>query len=218
MCKRTFNYNPIISIHLLHQQITIHSGCSDKRRISLDLLAAVNSAGLLGHILAKRFAAVFLIRRFGDIRYKAVGHFKRKYELFYGCGTCCTAVLRAERPSYRLQSLAMPLSTAAMPPCPRKCLAENMPCLVQFSAAAMSAKMPHRKYASSHPGSPYATKRGHASIATQLESFPLSVNSRRPTDHRVKSRLVLMLRQTLGRSLVTGSKQSANPLVSPRSK
>jgi hypothetical protein len=46
------------------------------------LPAAVNSAGLLGHILAKRFAAVFLIRRFGDIRNKAVGHFKRKYRLF----------------------------------------------------------------------------------------------------------------------------------------
>jgi hypothetical protein len=44
--------------------------------------AAVNSARLLGHILAKRFAAVFLIRRFGDIRNKVVGHFKRKYGLF----------------------------------------------------------------------------------------------------------------------------------------
>jgi hypothetical protein len=46
------------------------------------LPAAVNSARLLGHILARRFAAVFLIRRFRDIRNKAVGHFKRKYELF----------------------------------------------------------------------------------------------------------------------------------------
>ena len=173
---------------------------------------------MLGHILAKRFAAVFLIRRFRDIRNKAVGHFKRKYELLYGCGTCCTAVLWAERPSYRLQSPAMPLSTAAMPPCPRKCLAENMPCLVQFSAAAMSAKMPHRKYVLSHPRSPYATKRDHASIATQPESFPLSVNSRRPTNHHIKSQLVLMLRQTLGKSLVIGSKQSANPLVSLQSK
>jgi hypothetical protein len=81
LCKRTFNYNPIISIHLLHQQITIHSGRSDGRRISLDVLAAVNSAGLLRHILAKRFVALFLIRRFRDIRNKAVGHFKRKYEL-----------------------------------------------------------------------------------------------------------------------------------------
>jgi hypothetical protein len=181
-------------------------------------LPAVNSAGLLRHILAKRLAAVFLIRQFGDIRNKAVGHFKRKYELFYSCGTCCTAVLQAERPSYRLKSPAMPLSTAAMPLCPRKCLAENMPCLVQFSAAAMSAKIPHRKYASSHLGSLYATKRGHALIATQPESFPLSVNSRRPTDHCAKSRSALMSRQTLGRSLVTGSKQSADPPVSPRSK
>jgi hypothetical protein len=111
-----------------------------------------------------------------------------------------------------------PCPHAAMPPCPRKCLAENMPCLVQFSAAAMSTKIPHRKHASSHPGSPYATKRGHALIATQPESFPLSVNSRRPTDHRAKSRSALMPRQTLGRSLVTGSKQSADPPVSPQSK
>jgi hypothetical protein len=82
----------------------------------------------------------------------------------------------------------------------------------------MSIKMPHRKYALSHPGSLYATKRGHASIATQPESFPLSVNSRRPTDHHAKSRSALMPRQTLRRSLVTGSKHSADPPVSPWSK
>jgi hypothetical protein len=76
--KYTFNHNPIISIHLLHKQIIIHSGRSNKRRISLDLLAAVNSARLLGYILARRFAAVFRIRRLRDIRNKAVGHFKRK--------------------------------------------------------------------------------------------------------------------------------------------
>jgi hypothetical protein len=46
------------------------------------LLAAVNSAGLLRYILAKRFTATLLISRFWDIRNKAVGHFKRKYELF----------------------------------------------------------------------------------------------------------------------------------------
>jgi hypothetical protein len=105
----------------------------------------------------------------------------------------------------------MSFSTTAMS-------AKNMPCLVRISTVAMSAKMPHLKYASSHPGSPYATKRGHALIATQPESFPLSVNSRRPTNHRAKSRSALMLRQTLGRSLVIGSKQSANPLVSLQSR
>jgi hypothetical protein len=76
------NHNPIIYIHLLHQQITIHSGCSNRHRISLDLPAAVNSAGLFRDILARQFAAVFLIRRFWNIRNKAVGYFKRKYELF----------------------------------------------------------------------------------------------------------------------------------------
>jgi hypothetical protein len=62
VCKCTFNHYPIISIHLLHQQITTHSGRSNRHRISLNLPAAVNSARLLRHILAKRFAAVFLIR------------------------------------------------------------------------------------------------------------------------------------------------------------
>jgi hypothetical protein len=55
-------------------------------------------------------------------------------------------------------------------------------------------------------------------LCIELESFPLSVNSKTPTDHHAKSRSALMARQTLGRSLVTGSKQSANPPVSPRSK
>ena len=52
------------------------------RRISLHLLAAANSARLLRYTLARRFTAVLLIRRFWDIRNKAVGHFERKYELF----------------------------------------------------------------------------------------------------------------------------------------
>ena len=47
----------------------------------------------------------------------------------------------------------------------------------------MSAKMPYQKYASSRLGSLYATKWGHASTATQPESFPKSVNSTRSTDH-----------------------------------
>ena len=115
------------------------------------------------------------------------------------------------RPSYRLQFPAMSFSPTAMP-------AKNMPCLVRISTVAMSAKMPHLKYASSHLGSPYATKRGYASIATQPKSFPLSVNSRRATDYRAKFRSALMPRQTSGRSLATGSKQSADRLVSPRSK
>jgi hypothetical protein len=129
------------------------------------LLAAVNSAGLLRHILAKRFAAVFFTRWFWDIRNKAVGHFKRRYELLYGCGTCYIAVPWAERPSYRLQSPAMPLPIAAMP--------AKMPC---HFAAAMLAKMLHQKCASSRPGSLYATKRGHASTATPPKSFPKLVN------------------------------------------
>ena len=54
----------------------------------------------------------------------------------------------------------MPFSATAMS-------AENMPCLVRFSTVAMSAKMPHMKYASSHLGCLYATKRGHTLIATQ---------------------------------------------------
>jgi hypothetical protein len=68
-----------------------------------------------------------------------------------------------------------------MPLCSRKCLAENMPCLVQFSTIATSAKMPHRKYASSRPGSLYATKRGHASTATSPSHFlGLSISADRP--------------------------------------
>jgi hypothetical protein len=161
---------------------------------------------------------VFLIRWFGDIRNKAVGHFKRKYELFMVVVPAAQQFCRQNDLFIGMQSPAMPFSTAAMPPCPRKCLAKNMPCFIQFSTVATSSKMPHLKYASSHPGNLYATKRGHASIATQPESFSLSVNSRRPTDHRVKSRSALMPRQTLGRSLVIGSKQSADPPVSPRSK
>jgi hypothetical protein len=62
--------------------MTIHSGRSDKRRISLDLLAVVISARLLRCTLARRFTTMLLIRRFWDIRNKAVGYFKRKYELF----------------------------------------------------------------------------------------------------------------------------------------
>ena len=82
MYAYTSSHNPITSIHLLHQQITIHSGCSDRRRNSLDLLAAANSAGLLRYTLTRRFTTVLLIRQFWDIRNKAVGHFKRKYKLF----------------------------------------------------------------------------------------------------------------------------------------
>jgi hypothetical protein len=48
----------------------------------LDLLVAVKSVEFLRHTLAKGFAAVFRIRWFRDIRNKAVGHFKRKYEIF----------------------------------------------------------------------------------------------------------------------------------------
>jgi hypothetical protein len=152
---------------------------------------------------------VFLLRWFGKISDEAGGHLKNSKLLVFD--TCCMALLWTGRLFYILQFPAMSFSTAAMS-------AENMPCLVWISIVAMSAKMPRLKYASSHPESLYATKRGYASIATQLESFPLSVNSRRPTDHCAKSRSALMPRQTLGRSLVIGSKQSADLLVSPRSK
>lgn len=98
-----------------------HSGRYNRPRISLDLPATVNSAGLFR--LAERFATVFLIRWFKDIGNKAVGHFKRKCEL--------VVILAAQQfcwqsDSYRLQSPAMPLPTAAMPPCLRKFLAKNI--------------------------------------------------------------------------------------------
>src|ERR1700738_3134125 len=38
--------------------------------------------------------------------------------------------------------------------------AKNMPCFVWISTVAMSAKMPYLKYALSHLGSLYATRRG----------------------------------------------------------
>lgn len=95
---------------------------------------------------------------------------------------------------------------------------KNMPCLIQISTIAMSAKMPHLKYTLSYRRSSYTTKRGYALIATQPESFPLSINYRRLTNHCVKSRLALMPGQTLGKSLITGSKRSANPPVSLQSK
>ena len=172
MYKCTFNHNPIISIHLLHQQITIHSGHSNRHRISLDLL--------LGHILAKRFAAVFLIRRFRDIRNEAAGHFERMYALFMVvvlaaqqfCGQSDLLIDCNLQPCRSLLSLCrhvrenaapkicLVLSSSPLSPCPRK--------------------MPHLKYAASHPWSPYATKRGHASIAT-LSHFPcLSIPEDQP--------------------------------------
>jgi hypothetical protein len=164
------------------------------------LSTAINSARLLRHILAKRFATIFFTCQFGDIRNKAVSHFKRKYELLYGCGTCYTAVLQAERPSYKLQS-------PAMPPCLQKCLSENIPCLVQFSAAAMSAKILYQKYASSRLGSLYATKMGHASTATQPESFPKLVNSTRSTDHSAKALISADAKAGFGKEL--GYRQQA---------
>jgi hypothetical protein len=209
VCKYTFNHYPIIPIHLLYEKVTLYSRYFDGHRISFNWLVVVRSAEFLKRTLAKRFANVFLLCRLRDISNKAGGHLKNSELLVFG--TCCMAFLWAGRPSYRLQFPAMSFSTTAMS-------VKNMPCLVRISTVAMSAKMPHLKYALSHPGSSYATKRGHTSIATQPESFLLSVNSRRPTDHRAKSRSALMPRQTLGRSLVTGSKQSADPLVSPRSK
>ena len=205
MCKYTFNHYPITRIHLPYEKVTLYSRYFDRHRISFNWLVVVRSAEFLKRTLAKRFANVFLLRRLGDISNEVGGHLKNSKLLVFD--TCCMAFLWAGRPSYSLQFPIMSFSTAAMP-------AKNMPCLVRISTVAMSAKMPHLKYASSHLGSPYATKRVHASIAIQLESFSLSINSRRPTNHYTKSRLALMPRQTLGRSLVTGSKQSANPLVS----
>ena len=205
MCKCTFNHDPIIPIRLLYEKVTLYSRYFDGHRISFNWLVVVRRAEFLKRTLAKRFADVFLLRWLRDISNEAGGHLKNSKLLIFD--TCCMAFLWAGRPSYRLQFPTMSFSTTTMS-------AKNMPCLVRISTVAISAKMPHLKYASSHLGSPYATKRVHASIAIQLESFSLSVNSRRPTNHCAKSRSALMLRQTLGRSLVIGSKQSANPLVS----
>jgi hypothetical protein len=65
----------------MNRQVTIRSGHSNRHRISLGLLGIIKSTEFLGHILAKRLAATFLIHRFGYIRNKAVGHFKRKHGL-----------------------------------------------------------------------------------------------------------------------------------------
>jgi len=183
VCKCTLNHHLIIPIHLLYEKVAFYSRDSDGHRISFNWLVVVRSAKFLKRTLAKLFADVYLLRRLGDISNKAGGHLKNSKLLVFD--TCCIAFLWAGQPSYRLQFPAMSFSTAAMS-------AENMPCLARFSTVPMSAKMPHLKYASSHPGSSYATKRGHASIATQPESFSLSVNTRRPTDHCAKSQSALM--------------------------
>ena len=89
------------------------------------------------------------------------------------------ALLWAGRPFYRLQFLAMSFSTAAMS-------TENIPCLVWISIVAMSVKIPYLKYASSHPGSLYATKwvmhrlqlsLSHLPYLSILEDQPITAQS-----------------------------------------
>jgi hypothetical protein len=170
-------------IHLLYEKVT---------------LVVVRSAEFLKRTLAKRFANVFLLRRLRDISNEAGGHLKNSELLVFD--TCYMAFLSAGRPSYRLQFPAMLFSTAAMS-------VENMPCLVWISTVAMSAKMPYLKYASSHLGSLSATKRGHASTATQHESFPKPVNSTRSTDHCAKVSISADAKAGFGREL--GYRQQA---------
>jgi hypothetical protein len=168
-----------------------------KIRVIFVLVAVVTA-------FAKQFANVFLLRRLWDISNEAGGHLKNSELLVFD--TCCMA-LWAGRPSYKLQFPAMSFSTAAMS-------AENMPCLVQISTVAMSAKMPYLKYALSHPGSLYATKRGHASTATQHESFPKPVNSTRSTDHSAKVSISADAKAGFGREL--GYRQQAERQQSAR--
>jgi hypothetical protein len=70
--------------------------------------------------------------------------------------------------------------------------------------------MQRRKYASSRLGSLYATKRGHASTATQPESFPEPVNSTRSTDHCAKVSISADAKAGFGREL--GYRQQAERL------
>ena len=67
--------------------------------------------------------------------------------------------------------------------------------------------MQRRKYALSRPGSLYATKRGHASTATQPESFPKPVNSTRSTDDCAKVSISADAKVGFGREL--GYRQQA---------
>jgi hypothetical protein len=144
--KCTLNHHSIIPIHL-YEKVAFYSRDSNRHRIPFNRLVAVRRAEALRRALARRFAEVFLLRRLWDISNKAGGHVKNSELLVFD--TCYMAFLWAGRPSYRLQFPAMSSSTAVVS-------AENMPCLVRFSTVAMSAKMPHLKYTSSHLESPHA--------------------------------------------------------------
>jgi hypothetical protein len=205
--KYTFNHYPIIPIHLLYEKVTHYSRYFDRHRISFNWLIVVRSAEFLKRTLTKRFADAFLLRQLEDISNEAGGHLKIRIP------SCLYLTLAV----WHFCGQGDPLIDCNFQLCrsPTAMFAENMPCLVRISTVAMSAKMPHLKYASSHPRSPYATKRGYASIATQPKSFPLSVNSRRPTNHCAKSQSAPMPRQTLGsRALIHQSARGQSSLPS----